>query len=166
MELVKPDIGLLFWMTTCFVLLLFIMRRYAWGPILKSLNERDEGIQRALNEAAEAKQQVSEAAEKVTKILEDGKLKRESLITETQAELSDYKKEQKNKINIQISAELKAAKEEIDQQKRSAIIDLKDQVAELSIEIAEKILKKSSSMKFAYIEGEEMYERILMGFVK
>ena len=51
MELVKPDIGLLFWMTICFFILLIIMRRFAWGPILSALNEREKGIQDALNSA-------------------------------------------------------------------------------------------------------------------
>ena len=51
MELVKPDIGLLFWMTTCFILLLILMRKYAWGPILGALREREESIQAALQQA-------------------------------------------------------------------------------------------------------------------
>ena len=70
MELVKPDIGLLFWMTTCFILLLVIMKRYAWGPILESLNEREKGIQTALEEAEGAKKQILEATSRAEEILE------------------------------------------------------------------------------------------------
>ena len=79
MDLVKPDIGLLFWMTTCFVLLLVLMRKFAWGPILKALNEREQGIQLALDEAEEAKKQIAEATEKVVKILQKGKVEKEDL---------------------------------------------------------------------------------------
>jgi F-type H+-transporting ATPase subunit b len=73
MELVKPEIGLLFWMTTCFILLLLLMKKYAWGPILKALNEREQGIQTALDQAEEAQKQISEATSKVAQILEEGK---------------------------------------------------------------------------------------------
>ena len=80
MELVKPDIGLLFWMTTCFILLLVIMRRYAWGPILKALNEREQSIQAALEEAEGAKQQILQATSRVEEILEAGRREKEELI--------------------------------------------------------------------------------------
>ena len=147
MELVKPDIGLLFWMTTCFILLLVLMKKYAWGPILKALSEREERIQTALDQAEEAKRQISEATSKVALILEEGKVEKENLIKETQSELLIYKKEQENKIHVQIESKLVNAKEEIIQQKREAIIELKNSVAELSIEIAEKILEKELENK-------------------
>ena len=147
MELVKPDIGLLFWMTTCFIILLVLMKRYAWGPILTALSEREERIQTALDDAEEAKRQISEATSKVASILEAGKVEKEKLIKETQSELLIYKKEQENKIHAQIESKLTNAKEEIIQQKREAIIELKNNVAELSIEIAEKILEKELENK-------------------
>ena len=59
MELVKPDIGLLFWMTTCFLILLVILRKFAWGPILNALNEREKGIQHALDEASRAREEIN-----------------------------------------------------------------------------------------------------------
>ena len=80
MELVKPDIGLLFWMTMCFIILLVIMKKYAWGPILQALNEREKGIQAALDEAEDAKRQILEATSKVAQILEEGKKEKEDLI--------------------------------------------------------------------------------------
>ena len=142
MELVKPDIGLLFWMTTCFILLLVVMKRYAWGPILESLNEREKGIQKALEEAEGAKKQILEATSRAEEILEKGRREREDLIKEAQLELAEYKKEQQNKIGAQIQAKLEGAKEDIAQQKRSAIESIKDEVGKLSIDIAKKILKK------------------------
>ncbi len=147
MELVKPDIGLLFWMTTCFILLLLLMKKYAWGPILTALNEREEGIQTALDEAEAAKKEISNAAAKVEQILENGKVEKENLIKETHAYLSEYKKEQQDKINKQMELQLTSAKEEIIQQKRVALGELKNQVAELSIQIAEKIIKKELENK-------------------
>ena len=154
MELVKPDIGLLFWMTTCFILLLVIMKKFAWGPILKALKEREEGIQSALEEAEEAKKQISEATLKVEKILEEGKKEKEQLVKRTQLELSEYKQEQENKINIQIQGKLDSASEDISQQKRAAIEELRASVAELSIEIAKKILNKE-------LENEAQHDALI-----
>ena len=159
MELVKPDIGLLFWMTTCFILLLVIMKKFAWGPILKALNEREQGIQTALDQAEEAQKQISEATSRVAQILEEGKKEKEKLIKETQIELSEYKKEQQSKINIQMDAQLKSVKDEIAQQKRAAIGELKNTVAELSIDIAEKILKKE-------LENPNQHNSLIMDSVE
>lgn len=142
MDLVKPDIGLLFWMTTCFILLLVLMRKFAWGPILKALDEREQGIQLALDQAEAAKKQIAEATEKVTEILQKGRAEKEELIKATQADLAEYKQEQQIKINAQIESKLDAAKQEILQQKRAALGELTQKVGELSVEIAEKILEK------------------------
>ncbi|MBF25029.1 MAG: ATP synthase F0 subunit B [Flavobacteriales bacterium] len=154
MELVKPDIGLLFWMTTCFILLLFIMKKFAWGPILNALNEREAGIQKSLDEAEIAKKQVEDAVSKVEKILEEGRVEKENIIKIAQQELVDYKLEQQSKINAQISSQLVIAKEEIIQQKRAAVDELKNKVAELSIEIAEKIIKKE-------LENKEQHNQLI-----
>jgi len=159
MELVKPDIGLLFWMTTCFIILLVLMKKYAWGPILTALNEREQGIQTALDQAQDAQKQISEATTKVAQILEEGKREKEKLIKETQQELSEYKKEQQTKINIQIDLQLQSAKEEISQQKRAAIGQLKDTVATLSIDIAEKIIKKE-------LENQNQHNSLIMKSVE
>ena len=159
MELVKPDIGLLFWMTTCFILLLVLMKKFAWGPILKALNEREQSIQTALDQAEEAQKQISEATSKVAQILEEGKKEKEKLIKETQIELSEYKKEQQSKINTQMDAQLNSAKEEIIQQKRAAIGELKNTVAELSLDIAEKILKKE-------LENPNQHNSLIMDSVE
>ena len=154
MELIKPEIGLLFWMTTCFVILLILMKKFAWGPILKALKEREEGIQSALEEAEEAKKQISEATLKVEKILEEGKKEKEQLVKKTQLELSEYKQEQESKINIQIQGKLESASEDINQQKRAAIEELRASVAELSIEIAKKILNKE-------LENEAQHDALI-----
>ena len=154
MELVKPDIGLLFWMTTCFILLLFIMRKYAWGPILKALNEREQVIQSALEDAEEAQKQISEATSKVEKMLEEGKKEKENMIKAAQLELSEYKKEEEKKIGIQIHSKLEAAKEDIGQQKRAALEELKLAAGTLSIEIAKKNLQKE-------LENESQHDMMI-----
>ena len=150
MELVKPDIGLLFWMTTCFILLLFLLRKFAWGPILNALDERERGIKTALNQAEEARVEVEQATMKASKLLDEAKREKEHLLQLAKEELLEYKKEQQSKINAQITIQLNSVNEEILQQKRAALDDLKASVAELSIEIAEKIIKKELDSQDQY----------------
>ncbi len=147
MELVKPDIGLLFWMTTCFIILLFLMKKYAWGPILNALHEREEGIQAALNQAEAARKEISEATSRAAELLEEGKREKEKLVQDTQSELLEYRNEQQQKIDKQMASQLNAVKEEIIQQKRAAMHELKNNVAQLSVEIAEKIIKSELENK-------------------
>ena len=154
MELVKPDIGLLFWMTTCFLILLFLLRKFAWGPIINALNEREEGIQSALEKAEEAKKQISEATSKVEEILDQGKREKEEMVKAAQLELAEYKKQQEEKISLQIQSKLEDAKEDIGQQKRAALEDLKVAAGTLSIEIAKKILKKE-------LENEDQHDSMI-----
>ena len=111
------------------------------GPNTKALKEREEGIQSALEEAEEAKKQISEATLKVEKILEEGKKEKEQLVKK-QLELSEYSKNKRGKINMQIQGKLDSASD-INQQKRAAIEELRASVAELSIEIAKKFLTKN-----------------------
>ena len=82
MELVTPGIGLLFWMTVCFLLLLILMRKFAWSPILKALNEREEGIKEALNEAQKARDEITSLKENQDKIVKEAKEQREKMILE------------------------------------------------------------------------------------
>ena len=152
MELVKPDIGLLFWMTTCFIILLFLMKKYAWGPILVALHERERGIQEALDGAEGAKKEIAEAASKVEQMLSEGKAEKEALMKLAKEELMEYKNGEQQKINTQIALQMQTVKEEIEQQKRAAVSELKSKVAELSIEIAEKILKKELRDQSAHNE--------------
>ena len=78
MELVKPDIGLLFWMTICFFILLFMMRRFAWGPILTALNEREKGIQDALNSAEKAREEINSIKQNQDLLAKEAKAKRKA----------------------------------------------------------------------------------------
>ena len=150
MELVKPDFGLFFWMTTSFILLLFLLRKFAWGPILKALNDREEGIQTALSKAESAREEVQQAANKATKLIDEAKIQKEKLIQIAKEDLAAYKKEQQNRINSQIEAQLKDVNEEILRQKRAALDEMKSSVAELSIKIAEKIIQKELEDKDQY----------------
>tara|TARA_B100001250_G_C19564474_1_gene684871 strand:+ start:347 stop:769 length:423 start_codon:yes stop_codon:yes gene_type:complete len=123
------------------------MKKYAWGPILNALHEREEGIQAALNQAEAARKEISEATSRAAELLEEGKREKEKLVQDTQSELLEYRNEQQQKIDKQMASQLNAVKEEIIQQKRAAMHELKNNVAQLSVEIAEKIIKSELENK-------------------
>ena len=142
MELITPDIGLLFWMLLSFSIVLIILRKFAWKPILKALQDREESIETALTNAKKAREEIAELKNQKNQILNDAKTEREQMMRAAKEDISDYKQTQKLKVDEQFKLKLNSALDEINHQKRVALDDLKDAVAELSIEIAEKILKK------------------------
>ncbi len=144
--------GLFFWQTLIFILLIFLLKKYAWKPILDALNDREEGIQNALDEADKARQEMIELKSSNETILKEARAERESLLKDAREikdkmidEAKDDAKEQANKI-------IEQARVSIENEKNAAIIDLKNQVAELSIGIAEKVIRKELSNKDDQIE--------------
>tara|TARA_Y100001978_G_scaffold203008_1_gene226161 strand:- start:2440 stop:2934 length:495 start_codon:yes stop_codon:yes gene_type:complete len=142
MELVKPDIGLLFWMTICFFILLFMMRRFAWGPILTALNEREKGIQDALNSAEKAREEINSIKQNQDLLEKEARAQREALILESKKFVEDYKSEQKKLVDIEMEKRLSSVQETIQREKQNAVESIKKSVAVLSVDIAEKILEK------------------------
>ena len=138
MELVKPDIGLLFWMTTCFLILLVILRKFAWGPILSALNERENGIQQALDEASKAREEISSLQDSQQKILNETKEQREAIISEAKKFAEEYKVTQKNAIDKEMTKRLERVQNAIKKKKQAALDSTKKGVATLSFKTAEK----------------------------
>tara|TARA_B100000965_G_scaffold391455_1_gene399526 strand:+ start:457 stop:954 length:498 start_codon:yes stop_codon:yes gene_type:complete len=152
MELIKPDVGLLFWMLISFSIVLLILRRFAWKPILNALDERERGIEMALQNAQSAREEVADLKKNKEQIINEGNVERQKMIQEAQVYIDDWKKEQRKKTEDQIDQKIQEANERIDQQKRAAIKDLKTQVASLSIEIAQKILQREVNKDSEYTE--------------
>jgi F-type H+-transporting ATPase subunit b len=152
MDLIKPEIGLLFWMLLSFSLVLFILRKYAWGPILQSLKEREDGIDSALKNAQIAREEIADLKKNKDQILLDASSEKQRMMKDAQEYIEDWKKEQKQKIEEQINQNIARAKDVIEQEKRAAVTELKTQLASLSLDIAEKVIKKELSKDSAYLE--------------
>ena len=142
MELVKPDIGLLFWMTICFLILLIMLRRFAWGPILKALSDRERGIQHALDEAQKARKEVNSLQDSQQEIINEAKQQRELIINEAKKFAEKYKSTQKEIVDKEMSKRLELVQDAIQKEKQAAMDSIKKSVATLSLEIAEKILER------------------------
>ena len=145
MELVTPEIGLIFWTTIVFLLLLFVLKKYAWQPILAAVDERNKSIEDALKAADKAKKEMLALNTDNERILTEAKKERDALLKEGREIKDNIIAEAKDKAKIESDKILITAKEQINNEKMKAITELKNQVAEMSIDIAEKILKSELS---------------------
>jgi len=141
MELVTPGIGLLFWMLIMFSVVLFILGKFAWKPILQILKERETTIEEALNSAKKAKEEMTKLQEDNRKIITEAKLERDVIIKEAREIKDKMIAEAKKQAATEAEKLVAAARESIQNEKAAALNEIKTTVVTLSVEIAEKILK-------------------------
>jgi F-type H+-transporting ATPase subunit b len=144
--------GLFFWQTLLFILLLFLLRKYAWKPILDALNSREEGIKNALDEAEKARQEMVDLKSNNEKIVKEARAERDALLKDARSMKENMISEAKDEAKSQASKIIEQAKTTIENEKLAAITELRNQVAELSIGIAEKIIKDELSEKDKQVE--------------
>jgi F-type H+-transporting ATPase subunit b len=144
-SLIEPGIGLIFWTTFVFLLLLFLLGKYAWKPILGAIKTREEGIEKALASAESALKDMRELKSNNEKILAEARTERDNLLKEARETKEAIIAEAKQKAKDESERIMLSAREQISNEKNAAIAELKKQVATLSIEIAEKILKSELS---------------------
>ncbi len=142
MDLVTPGIGLIFWTTLFFLILLFILGKFAWPAILTAIRARNESIKQALDAAEKAKEEMAKLQSDNKKILAEAKAERDAMIKEAKQLKDKLIAEAKEQASKEARRLVTNARESIQAEKKAAISDLKNQVATLSLDIAEKILKK------------------------
>lgn len=147
MELITPGFGLVFWTMITFLILLLILRKFAWKPILDSVSQREEGIKDALASAEQAKKEMQNLQADNEQLLKEARAERDAMMKEAREikdkMIADAKDEAKD-----VAAKLiQNAQASIEQEKQAALSELKHQVAELSIGIAETVVKKELSAK-------------------
>lgn len=142
MELVTPDIGLIFWMTLTFLGLLFILAKFIWPPILKSLKEREDFIDKSLASAEEAKAQMSQLKADNEQLLAEARTEREAILKEAREMKEKLISDAKKTASEEGDRMIASARAEIDKEKVQALSDIKKQVAGISLDIAEKVIRK------------------------
>ncbi|MDY7394497.1 F0F1 ATP synthase subunit B [Aureibaculum sp. 2210JD6-5] len=147
MDLVTPGFGLVFWTGITFLILLFILRKFAWKPILGAVSEREDSIKNALLEADKARQEMQNLKSDNEKILKEARTERDVMLKEARDIKNNMIAEAKDEAKAQANKIIEQAKTTIQNEKLAAITDLKNQVAELSIDIAEKVVKEQLSNK-------------------
>jgi len=137
--------GLFIWQTLLFLALIFLLRKYAWGPILNAVNEREDGIKNALAEADKARQEMQNITADNEKILKEARAERDTMLKDAREIKNNMVSEAKDEAKIQTNKLMEQAKVAIENEKLAAIADMKSQIASLSIDIAEKVVKEELS---------------------
>ncbi len=143
MELLTPGFGLLFWQIVVFGSLLFLLRKFAWDPILQSLRIREESIQEALDAAKEAKTEMEQLHSENEVLLNKAREERDKMLKDAAAAANNLKEIAKTEAQGIGEKLIADAKSEIESEKNAALTEVRNQVITLSIEIAEKLLRQS-----------------------
>ena len=145
MQLVTPDIGLLFWMLVSFLIVFFLLKKFAWRPILDMLHEREDSIEQALKAADKARENMEKLQADNERILNEARAEREKIFREAhdvKEKIIGEAREQAVKEKDKIMAD---ARTSIEAEKNTAIREIRNTAAELSVQIAEKLLRRELS---------------------
>ena len=145
--LVLPDVGLVIWSTLAFLILLFVLGKYAWKPILKAIGDREQGITDAIASAEKIKAEMAQLKNENEALLASAREERATLIKEAKEVADKLIADAKEKARSEYDRILADAQSAIQQQQNAALIDVKNQVGSLVIEVAEKVLRRELANK-------------------
>lgn len=158
MGFISPDYGTIFWMLIIFGITLYILKKFAWTTILRALKERETSIANALSSATKAREEVKGLKADHEKIIAEARREKEVILKEAKAVKDKLLAEAKHQAHEEGQKIVEAARQQIQAEKKAAINEMKQQITELSIEVAEKIIKKEFTDKKAQ---EGMVEDLL-----
>ncbi len=147
MDLLIPDIGLLFWMVVVFGLLYFILSKFAWAPITESLKEREDDIQKALDMAEKTRIEMAKLQADNQKLLAEARAERDAILRGAKETADRVVAESRDKATEEGNRIILKAREELQTERQAMVAEVKREVITLSLDIAEKILKKELSDK-------------------
>lgn len=145
MGLVMPDFGLLFWMVVSFSLLLWLLKKFAWQPILQALSSREDTIEKALQSAELAKNEMVKLQAGNEKLLKEAILERERIVKEARELKDSIVRDAKNQAILEANKVMEEAKAAITRERAEAVNEMKSVISSFSLEIAEKLLKEHLS---------------------
>jgi F-type H+-transporting ATPase subunit b len=145
--LVLPDVGLVFWSSVAFIVLLVVLGKFAWKPIMTAISEREQGIENALAKADQMKAEMATMQGETEALMQKAREDRATLIKEAKEQSDKMVAEAKEKAKSEYDRIVADAQLAITQQKNAALIDVKNQVGALVVEVSEKILRRELSNK-------------------
>ena len=158
MELIKPDLGLLFWTVLIFLTLFFVLKKFAWPPILSMLKEREAAISDALSAAEKAREEIKELHADNEKLLREARIQSDEILRRANEIRKETIGKAQNEAQKEYARLLENARLAIENEKKSAITELQNELAKLSIDIAEKILREKMKNKQQY---DKMIEKTI-----
>jgi F-type H+-transporting ATPase subunit b len=162
MELLSPGLGLIIWNFVAFLVLLFLLKKFAWKPILKSLNEREANIADSIATADKVRAEMAQLKSENEALLAKAREERAEMLKEAKVTRDKMISEAKEMAKAEGNKMIADAQQAINNQKMAAITDVKNQVGELVIEVAEKVLQRELSNK----AEQEAYIREIAQTVK
>ena len=143
--LVQLDPGLFIWTILTFVLLLVVLAKFAWKPLLTMLDERQKSIEDSLLSAEKARKELEGINEESESILAEARNEAQAIVTDAKSAAEKLKEDIVSKAKSEADGQLEKAKNQIDVEKDKALLEIRQEVVDLSIEVAEKIIKKTVS---------------------
>ena len=141
MDLVTPGFGLIFWTSVVFIILLVLLKKMAWTPILNNVDARNKSIEEALEAAKNARDEMSNLKADNDRILKEARAQRDKMLKEARELKANIISEAKNAAKDEADKMIASAKVVIENEKAGAISELKNTVGSLSVDIAEKVLR-------------------------
>ena len=141
MDLVTPSHGLIFWTSVVFIILLVLLKRMAWTPILNNVDARNKSIEEALEAAKNARDEMANLKADNDRILKEARAERDKMLKEARELKANIISEAKNEAKNEADKMIASAKTVIENEKAGAISELKNTVGSLSVDIAEKVLR-------------------------
>lgn len=152
MELFTPDFGLIFWMFVAFVLLFLALKKWAWPVIIKSMDERANLIDKGVEYARDAKEQLEGARKEAEKYIAEAQKKQAEMLRDAAKIKSQIIDEAKQEASIEARKVMEAAKLSIEQSRKEAELQFKNEVSKFSLDIAEKMLRKNMESDKAQVD--------------
>ncbi len=159
MELLTPGTGLIVWQTIIFLLLFFLLAKFAWKPILNSLKIREESIQTALDAAEKAKEEMAQLQADNKKMMDEARQQRDEILKEARDVANTIKDEAKEEASKQTEKMISDARAAINNEKQAALSEVKGQVADLVLQVTEKILREN-------LENDSAQKDLINKYVK
>lgn len=156
MQLLTPSLGLLFWTLLAFLIVFFVLKKFAWKPILSSLNEREKGIAESLESAKRVKAEMAQLKSENEDLMARAREERSAMLKEAKETKDRIVAEAKDQAKVEAAKIIAEAQQAIQAQKMAAITEVKNQVGKLVVEVSEKVLRKELSNRDAqeqHIQG-------------
>ena len=141
--LIQPDPGLFIWTIVTFLVLLALLAKFAWRPLLQALESRQERIRKSLEDAERARQELERLQQESAKIMQQARIEAESIVTQTRADAERLREELKQKAKDEADNVLRNAQQQIQLQTRQAIQQIRHEVADIAVLLASKLLERN-----------------------
>lgn len=161
-ELILPRLGLFFWTLVVFLTIFFLLKKFAWKPILTGLHEREQDIESKLKAAADAEEKMKNLTAENEKILAEARAQRDAIIREANGIKEQIITDAKAKAEEEASRAVKNAQQQIQSEKNAAIAEIRNQSVELALAMTEQVLRKKLENK----KEEETFLKTLVSDIK